>query len=125
VEAAVSALVWCGVAVLGGLGAVARVLVATSVSVRLPRAFPLGTFVVNVSGAFLLGVLAGVETSGDAYRLAGLAVLGSYTTFSTWMLEARLLQENGRGRVALAYVGLSLVVGLGAVALGRLVGSLL
>lgn len=120
-----SALVWCGVAVLGGLGAVARVLVATAVSARMPRAFPLDTFAVNVSGAFFLGALAGVETSEDAYRLAGLAVLGSYTTFSTWMLEARLLQENGRGRVALAYVALSLAVGLGAVALGRLVGSLL
>ena len=120
-----SALVWCGIAVLGGLGAMARVLVATFVSVRLPRAFPLGTFVVNVSGAFLLGLLAGVETSGDAYRLAGLALLGSYTTFSTWMLEARLLRENGRGRAALAYVALSLVAGLGAVALGRFVGSLL
>jgi CrcB protein len=91
----------------------------------MPRAFPLDTFAVNVSGAFFLGALAGVETSEDAYRLAGLAVLGSYTTFSTWMLEARLLQENGRGRVALAYVALSLAVGLGAVALGRLVGSLL
>jgi CrcB protein len=121
----VSALVWCGVAVLGGFGAVARVMVATFVSVRLPRAFPLGTFVVNISGAFLLGVLAGVEASDDAHRFAGLALLGSYTTFSTWMLEARLLRENGRGRVALAYVALSLVVGLGAVALGRWVGSLL
>ena len=118
-----SPFVWAGVAVLGGFGAVARVLVATSVSARLPSAFPLGTFVVNVSGAFLLGLVAGLGASDDAYRLAGIAALGSYTTFSTWMLETRLLSESGRGRIALAYVVLSVAVGLGAVALGRLVGT--
>ena len=118
-----SALVWGGVAVLGGLGAVARVLVAASVSVRLPSAFPLGTFAVNVSGAFLLGLVVGTGAGGDAYRLAGLALLGSYTTFSTWMLEARLLSSSGRSRVALAYVVASAVVGLGAVALGRWIGA--
>ena len=118
-----SVLVWVGVAALGGFGAVARVLVATSVSVRMSSAFPLGTFVVNVSGAFLLGLVAGLGASGDAYRLAGIAVLGSYTTFSTWMLETRLLKESGRRRTSLAYVALSAAVGLGAVALGRLIGT--
>jgi CrcB protein len=118
-----NALVWCGVAVLGGLGAVARVLVATSVSVRVPSAFPLGTFVVNISGAFLLGLVAGLGAGGDAYRLAGIALLGSYTTFSTWMLETQSLKEEGRGQLALAYVVLSAAVGLGAVVLGRFVGS--
>ncbi len=118
-----SVLAWSGVAVLGGLGAVARVLVATSVSVRVPSAFPLGTFVVNVSGAFLLGLVAGLGASGDAYRLAGIALLGSYTTFSTWMLETRLLGTSGRSRIALAYVFVSIAVGLAAVAFGRWVGS--
>lgn len=118
-----SLLAWCGVAVLGGIGAVARVTVTTAISGRFSRAFPLGTFAVNVSGSFLLGLLAGTSASGDLYRLAGIAFLGSYTTFSTWMLEARLLREVGRGRVALAYLGLSLAVGLGAVALGRFVAN--
>lgn len=122
-EPPVNALTWGGIAVLGGFGAVARVLVATSVSVRMPSAFPLGTFVVNVSGAFLLGLVVGLGARGDAHRLAGVALLGSYTTFSTWMLEARLLREGGRGRIALAYVALSIAVGLGAVALGRLIGT--
>ena len=120
-----SVLVWCGVALLGGLGAVARVLVATSVSVRLPSAFPLGTFVVNVSGALLLGLVAGAGASGDVYRLAGIALLGSYTTFSTWMLEARRLRARGEGRIALAYLVTSVVVGFVAVVLGRSMGRLL
>lgn len=118
-----SIFVWAGVAILGGFGAVARVLVATSVSIRLPGAFPLGTFVVNVTGAFLLGLVAGLGASGDAYRLAGIAVLGSYTTFSTWMLETRLLKESGRSRLAWTYVTASVIVGLAVVALGREVGA--
>jgi fluoride exporter len=118
-----SVLLWCGIAVLGGLGAVARVLVATSVSVWMPSAFPLGTFVVNVSGAFLLGLVAGLGASGDAYRLAGIAVLGSYTTFSTWMLETQRVGEMGRRRLAVANILFSIVLGLGAVALGRTLGS--
>lgn len=118
-----SVLAWVGIAVLGGFGAVARVLVTTSVSVRVPSALPLGTFVVNISGAFLLGLVAGLGVSGDAYRLAGIAILGSYTTFSTWMLETQLLRESGRSRIALAYVVLSVAVGLGAIALGRLLGT--
>jgi CrcB protein len=119
----VSALAWGGLAVLGGLGAVARVTVVTAVATRSRGAFPLGTFAVNVSGAFLLGLLAGTSASGDLYRLAAIAFLGSFTTFSTWMLEARLLQEGERGRVALAYLALSLAVGLAAVALGRYIAS--
>lgn len=118
-----SAPVWCAVALLGGFGAVARVLVATSVSVRLPSVFPLGTFVVNISGAFLLGLIAGLGASGDVYRLAGIALLGSYTTFSTWMLEARQLEAKGGGWIALAYLGSSAGVGLAAVALGRCLGA--
>jgi fluoride exporter len=119
----VSALAWCGVAVLGGLGAVARVLVAASVSDRVPSAFPFGTFVVNVSGAFLLGLVAGLGASGDAYRLAGIALLGSYTTFSTWMLETRQLSRSGKRGVGLAYVIASVAVGLTVVAIGRWFGE--
>jgi CrcB protein len=83
----------------------------------------LGTFVVNISGAFLLGLVAGLGASGEAYRLAGIALLGSYTTFSTWMLETRLLNSSGRSRLAWAYVTASVIVGLAAVVLGREVGA--
>ena len=118
-----SAPAWCAVALLGGLGAVARALLTNAVSVRMPSAFPLGTFAVNVSGAFLLGLVAGLGAGGDAYRLAGIALLGSYTTFSTWMLEARQLETKGKGWIALAYLGTSAGVGLLAVVLGRSLGT--
>jgi len=107
-------IVWIGVALLGGFGACARFMVDRAVAVR---AFPLGTLVVNLSGAFLLGLLS--DLTGDAYLLAGTATLGAYTTFSTWMFESQRAGEEGRPRVALANLALSLVLGLGAAALGR------
>jgi PII-like signaling protein len=75
----VSALVWVGVAVLGGIGALGRFALDAAVSSRFGRDFPLGTLAVNVSGAFLLGILFGASLAGDGYLLAGTAVLGSYT----------------------------------------------
>jgi CrcB protein len=117
-----SAWAWLGVAALGGLGANARFLVHTIVSARVGSELPLGTLVVNASGSLLLGLLAGVALSGDALVLVGTATLGSYTTFSTWMLETHLLAANGHRGPAALNVVVSLVLGIGAVALGRLVG---
>jgi CrcB protein len=114
---------WLGVGVLGGLGAIARFLLDGLISANSGASFPLGTLVVNLSGALVLGVLVGVALSGDAYLLAGTAVIGSYTTFSTWMLESHRLAEDGRRWLLWANVTLSLVLGVGAAALGRFLGG--
>jgi CrcB protein len=119
----VSAWVWVGVALLGGLAAIGRFLVIALISRSASGAFPLGTFAVNISGALLLGLITGLAVEGDALVLLGSATLGSYTTFSTWMLESQRLGENHRGRVALLNILASLVLGIGAVALGRLIGT--
>jgi fluoride exporter len=116
-------LLWLAVGVLGGLGAIARFLLDALVSANTGARFPLGTLLVNASGAFALGVLVGVALQGDAYLLAGTAVIGSYTTFSTWMLESHRLAEDGRRRLLAANIALSLLLGVGAAALGRLVGG--
>ena len=115
--------VWIGVGVLGGVGALLRFFVDGLVAARPWRDFPLGTFVVNISGATILGLLVGVGVSGDGLVLAGTATLGSYTTFSTWMLESQRLVEDGELTIAAANLVVSLAVGLGAVALGRFVGG--
>jgi len=117
-----SAGAWIGVAALGGVGAVARLLLEDLVSSRIAMAFPLGTLAVNLSGAFALGVLTGVALTGQALVLAGGAAIGSYTTFSTWMLETHNMRSDGRGRAAAANVVLSVVLGVGATALGRAIG---
>ncbi|HEU4706202.1 MAG TPA: fluoride efflux transporter CrcB [Solirubrobacterales bacterium] len=120
-----SVFLWTGVAALGGLGALARFALDSAVSSRFGRDFPLGTLVVNLSGALVLGFLVGVSLDGDRYLLAGTAVLGSYTTFSTWMLEAQRLGEDGEAGGLLLNLVLSAAVGLGAAALGRTVGGAL
>jgi fluoride exporter len=115
--------VWVGVALLGGVGALLRFAVDGFVAERVGASeFPWGTFVVNLSGAFLLGLATGAALHGDALLLAGTAMIGSYTTFSTWMLEAHRLGEDGSLPVAFLNVALSLMLGVAAVALGRLVG---
>jgi len=113
---------WLGVGALGGLGALARFLLDARLSAGGGR-FPVGTLAVNLSGAALLGLLVGLSLHGDAYLLVGTAVIGSYTTFSTWMFESHRLAEDGFPWLALANVLLSLALGVGATAVGRLLGA--
>jgi CrcB protein len=119
----VSAPVWIAVAALGGAGALARFVVDAAVSARIARDFPYGTLAVNLSGAFALGLLVGAGLRGSAAVLAGGALIGAYTTFSTWMFESHRLAEEGELPSAILNLGLSLMVGLGAAALGRHLGS--
>jgi CrcB protein len=119
----VSAWAWIGVAALGGAGALSRFLLDGFVSSRAGRDLPIGTLAVNLSGAFLLGLLAGVSLRGDALVLAAGATLGSFTTFSTWMFETQRLSEEGDTRGAAGNAALSLAAGVAAVALGRLIGE--
>ncbi len=114
---------WLGVALLGGVGANARFLTHTLVAARFGEQLPVGTLTINAIGSLLLGLLSGLALSGVALVLAGTATLGSYTTFSTWMLDTHRLAESGRRTLAVANVLASIVLGLSAVALGRLIGS--
>ena len=112
-------------AVLSAVGAMARFTIDGEVTVRRRGDFPLGTLVVNLSGAFLLGLLVGLDAGAGVLLLAGTATLGSYTTFSTWMLESHRLGEGGRWAPLAVNVAVSLAVGLALIALGRAVGGLL
>jgi CrcB protein len=111
-------IVWVGVAVLGGVGAYARFALATWVSGGLPGSFPWGTFAVNLAGSFALGLLTGLTVTGDALLLLGTGLIGAFTTFSTWMVEAQRLGEEGELGVLAAYLVASLLAGLAAAGLG-------
>lgn len=115
--------VWAGVLVIGGLGAVLRFLVDRAVSGRVARAFPYGTLVVNVTGALVLGFLSGLALSPHLALLIGTAFVGSYTTFSTWMLETQRLGEERQVRPAVANIVVSLVLGVAAAAVGLWIGA--
>ena len=110
---------------LGGVGAVGRFLLDGAVATRLGRSFPFGTLAVNLSGAFVLGVLVGAALSGTSYSLVGVGLVGAYTTFSTWALESHRLSEDGDGRLGALNFAVSLVLGVALAWLGRHVGAAL
>lgn len=109
------------VALGGALGAVMRFLSQAYAVRLLGMGFPWGTLGVNVVGSFVMGVLfvllAGRDTSVMAPFLM-IGVLGGFTTFSAFSLDALRLFEGGQVGSAALYVALSMVMSLSAVALG-------
>lgn len=116
-------LVWIGVAAFGALGAWQRFRVGNAVTARRPSDFPFGTFVVNLTGGFALGLLVGLDASSDLLLVAGTGFLGGYTTFSTWMVEAQRLGENGEWPFLWLYLFGSMAAGLAATGAGWLLGG--
>jgi fluoride exporter len=117
-----SVLVWAGVVVIGGLGSVLRFTVDRVVTRRTGTAFPFGTLAVNLTGSFVLGLIGGLAAAPDVTLLAGTAAVGSYTTFSTWMLETQRLGEERQVSLAATNVVVSVILGVAAAALGRTIG---
>lgn len=121
-----SALPYLLVGVGGFLGANARYVLARWIGLLVDTRFPLGTFVVNVTGSFALGLVATLvfqrmAGSSDEVRLAvGVGFLGAFTTFSTFGLETHALFEDGSWVTAVANVVASVVVCLVAVRAGVL-----
>lgn len=111
-----------GVGFAGSFGAIARYLVDAAVSDRVPGDFPWGTFAINVTGSFLLGVLSGLvlyQAMDDMPRIViGTGFCGAYTTFSTFSYESVQLAERGERTMAALYVIASVVVGLCAAGAG-------
>jgi fluoride exporter len=118
----VSILVWTAVVLIGGAGSVVRFLADGLVGSATGRNFPFGTLVINISGAVILGLLTGLALSSEQALLAGTAAVGSYTTFSTWMLETQRLAEERQHLKVFANLAVSLVLGVAAAWLGRLIG---
>jgi CrcB protein len=113
---------------IGGFaGANARFLVGRGVAAVFETRFPLGTFLINISGSFLLGILGGLAAQGtspssETIRLAlGVGFLGAFTTFSAFELETYSLLADRAWITATANVLASVLVGLLAVRVGILV----
>jgi CrcB protein len=117
------------VGVGGFIGANARFVVARLVGALFETRFPLGTFVINVSGSFLLGVLGTlvaekVVPNSESMRLAlGVGFLGAFTTFSTFEFETHALFDDGSWLTATTNIFASLFVGLLAVRAGIVVAK--
>lgn len=117
-------LLWGAIAVAGGLGAYARFRLDGAIARRARGAFPWGTFTVNVSGALAAGLVAGAGVTGALGTLLAVGVIGSFTTFSTWLLEAQRLAEEGRIPLAAATVAAGACAGLGAALAGWAIGGM-
>jgi CrcB protein len=110
------------------VGGNARFILSRWVGGVIDGRFPLGTFLVNVSGSFLLGLIGALLAqraipNADAVRLAlGVGFCGGFTTFSTFELETNALLEDGVWLTAILNVVLSLFAGLVALRLGLLAG---
>ena len=118
------------VAIGGAAGAVTRRLLDLWITDRTESAFPFGTLVINLTGAFLLGLLFAWAIERDVLprEVRGplmIGFLGAYTTFSTLMLESWRLVEDGAWQLGLVNLLGSVVLGVIAVVGGLAVGRLL
>jgi fluoride exporter len=107
----------------GSLGALARYGVAFWVQERVSAAFPYGTFIVNITGCVIMGVVMtrlneGGEVSVNWRYLVPVGFIGAYTTFSAFEFETFRLIEQGLPLVGFGYVMSSLILGYVALWLG-------
>jgi CrcB protein len=115
---------WIGVGFFGALGALSRFHLGRAVATRLVSDFPAGTFAVNISGCFLLGLFTGLSLTSTWMFVLGTGFLGAYTTFSTWMVETQRLGEDGEYVLFCVYLFGSMLAGLAAAGAGWLLGGL-
>lgn len=103
-------------------GALARFLVDQAVARRWESGFPWGTWVINVSGSFVLGLITGLALhhglSPHVVSVLGTGICGGYTTFSTFSVETLRLAEDGSPALAVGNIAGSLAAGLLAAAAG-------
>lgn len=119
------------VAVGATVGTPARFFISGLVARRFGETIPWGTLVVNVTGCLVMGFVAavaaarGLSAASAFWLLVATGFLGSYTTASSFALQTRALLRDGQNRLAVAYVALSLALGLAAVAGGFELGRLI
>jgi CrcB protein len=111
------------VALGAAIGAPLRYLTDRAVQARHGSPFPWGTITVNTAGSLLLGFLTGLPASHPVAALLGTGFCGALTTYSTFSFETLRLARDGRRRLAVANVVVSLAVGLGAAYLGILLAA--
>jgi CrcB protein len=96
----------------GVLGSITRYALGKFISERSNTMFPIGTFIINITGALLLGVVAAYQASKGVYLLFGDGFLGAYTTFSTFMYEGFNLFQDKEKLNAFIYILGSLLLGI-------------
>lgn len=116
------ALLALGIAAAGGLGAATRHLVDRSIADRFQADFPWGVMLINLTGSFALGILAGLSLGHPVADVAAVGFLGGYTTFSTASLDTVQLLRRRRTWAALLNGPGMLLAGTALAVLGIVLG---
>lgn len=121
--------IWLIVGVGGFIGSVARYLFASQLTKLFPSAFPWGTFVVNITGCLVIGLVYGFAQryqwfSPELRFFLATGICGGYTTFSSFAYENVQLIQSGDFGILAAYTAASLVLGIGCAALGAFITTL-
>jgi CrcB protein len=125
----VTSLLLVGTGLAGALGALVRYLLGRFIAERVGSVFPFGTLLINVTGAFVIGVLFALSErrvlSPALYVIPATGFLGGYTTFSTMSWEGVQLIRGGNARGSMLYLGCNVVLGCAGAAVGLLMGRVL
>ena len=112
------------VAVGGAAGSLVRYSLGKFISEKSKTSFPIGTFIINITGALLLGIVSTIGVSSSLMLLLGDGFLGAYTTFSTFMYEGfNLFQEKEKLNVFI-YILCSVILGLVGYFIGSKIGNI-
>lgn len=115
-------MILAALAAAAALGAACRYALDRAIQSRHDRVFPFGTLTINASGSLVLGLVTGLVlhhgVSPDVRTIVGTGFCGAFTTFSTWGYETVRLVEDGALFEAVMNVGVSLLLGLAAAAVG-------
>lgn len=115
---------WLLVGLGGAAGSLTRYHLGMRIITRFPTRAPLGTFLINISGAFLLGLVT-TAVPGETLRLLlADGFLGAYTTFSTLLYEGYVSVRDGQRHFAAGYLAGSIVAGVAAYGAGQALGRL-
>lgn len=103
----------------GGIfGSIARYSLGKIISKSSSGGFPVGTFIINISGALLMGIITVLPHSKNTFLLLGDGFLGAYTTFSTFMYEGFNLYKDKKRKNMIVYIVSSVMLGVIGFAVG-------
>jgi CrcB protein len=108
---------------IGGIfGGISRYQLGKFISPKFKTTFPIGTFIINITGALLLGILTSLNAEKNIYLLFGDGFLGAYTTFSTFIYEGYHLFQEKEKLNAFLYILSSLILGMIGYVIGFAIG---
>ncbi len=109
----------------GACGSLARYILGKKIAEKTKRIFPLGTVIINISGALLLGFVSSINLGSNLSILVADGFLGAYTTFSTFMYEGFSIFHDKKYLNAAVYIVGTVLFGIAFYALGQVIANIL